>query len=80
MEEVFANQLVSMVKGMPFGDLFQEASASPAPVSLMHQENSQRALKVGYTMSAPEGIIPHDGQHGKGPSAKALSRRTPQQL
>ena len=56
LEEVFANQLVSMAKGMPFGDLFQEASASPAPVSLMHQEDSQRALKVGCSMLAPESM------------------------
>ena len=56
MEEVFANQLASMVKGLPFGDLFQEASASSAPVSLMHQENSHRALKVGCTMLALEGM------------------------
>ncbi len=46
MEEVFANQLVTMVKGLPFGDIFQEASGSSQPGSVMHQENSQRALKV----------------------------------
>lgn len=47
VEEEFANQLVSLVKSLPFGDIYQEATASLAPVSLMHQENSQRALKVG---------------------------------
>ena len=46
MEEVFANQLVTMVKGLPFGDIFQEVSGSSQPGSVMHQENSQRALKV----------------------------------
>ena len=48
VEEVFANQLVTMVKGLPFGDIFQEASSSRQPGSVMHQENSQRALKAGY--------------------------------
>ena len=48
MEEVFANQLVTMMKGLPFGDIFQEASSSRQPGSVMHQENSQRALKAGY--------------------------------
>ena len=33
MEEVFANQLVTMVKGLPFGDIFQEASGSSQPGS-----------------------------------------------
>ena len=28
MEEVFANQLVSMVKALPFGDIFQEAQSA----------------------------------------------------
>ncbi len=46
MEEVFANQLVTMVKSLPFGDIFQEAPSGSQPGSVMHQENSQRALKV----------------------------------
>ena len=47
VEEVFANQLVTMVKGLPFGDVYQEVSGSTQPGPVMHQENSQRALKVG---------------------------------
>ncbi len=48
VEEVFANELVSMVKNLPYGDIFQEAATNgrSEPVSAMHQENSQRALKV----------------------------------
>jgi len=48
VEEVFANELVSMVKNLPYGDIFQEVSTNgqSSPVSVMHQENSQRAFKV----------------------------------
>ncbi len=67
VEEVFANQLVNLVKGMPLGDLFQEAPACPAPVSVTHQESSQRALKVGCDPLGTQ----ENGQHGKA----QLSRR-----
>lgn len=46
IEEEFANQLVSMLKSLPIRDIFQEATTSLAPLSLMHQESSQRALRV----------------------------------
>ena len=46
VEEEFANQLVSMLKSLPIRDIFQEATTSLAPVSLRHQESSQRALRV----------------------------------
>ena len=52
VEEEFANQLVSMTRSLPIRDIFQEAASSPAPVSLVHQESSQRALRV--TMMYPE--------------------------
>ena len=57
MEEVFANQLVSMVKGLPFGDIFQESSSSSQPGSVMHQENSQRVLKVGRHESTSQAAL-----------------------
>ena len=59
VEEVFANQLVTMVKGLPFGDIFQEVTGNSQPGSVIHQENSQRALKVGvmddYLSDRPQG-------------------------
>lgn len=67
VEEVFANQLVRMVKGLPFEDVFQESSGSSQPGSVMHQENSQRALKVANNVEYPskadllhsQGRVPH---------------------
>ena len=53
VEEDFANQLVSMLKSLPIRDIFQEATTSLAPLSLMHQESSQRALRV-ITATRPQ--------------------------
>ena len=53
VEEEFANQLVSMLKSLPIRDLFQEATTGLAPVLLLHQESSQRALRV-ITKPSPQ--------------------------
>ena len=46
VEEEFANELVHMIRNLPIRDIFQETTTTPTPVSLVHQESSQRALRV----------------------------------